>query len=245
MFKAILFDLDGTLLNIDMQKFIPKYFDKMALMAKTEGIPDALTLIEQVYKSTGVMIADKNSTITNEEVFKQDFFAATGWDEEPVLEFLDKFYAEGFPLLQKHSDSFAGIPQMMEKLLARNTRIVIATNAVFPLTALEQRLAWAGLRDFDFELITSYEVMHFCKPHPEYYKEILSLIGLPPEECLMVGNDIGEDLPAGTIGIKTFLVENLLIDKGANFKPDWRGDLNEFFRFVDGFYNSIRPQRVK
>ena len=99
MFKAILFDLDGTLLNIDMQKFIPKYFDKMALMAKTEGIPDALTLIEQVYKSTGVMIADKNSTITNEEVFKQDFFAATGWDEEPVLEFLDKFYAEGFPLL--------------------------------------------------------------------------------------------------------------------------------------------------
>ena len=123
----------------------------------------------------------------------------------------------------------------MEKLLARNTRIVIATNAVFPLTALEQRLAWAGLRDFDFELITSYEVMHFCKPHPEYYKEILSLIGLPPEECLMVGNDIGEDLPAGTIGIKTFLVENLLIDKGANFKPDWRGDLNEFFRFVDGF----------
>jgi FMN phosphatase YigB (HAD superfamily) len=235
MFKAILFDLDGTLLNIDMQQFIPKYFKKMALMASKEGIPDAGQLVEQVYRSTGVMIADKNSAVTNEEVFKQDFFAATGWEEEPVLKFLDKFYAEGFPLLQKHSASFPGIPQMMEKLVAQNIRIVIATNAVFPLTALEQRLAWAGLGDFNFELITSYEIMHFCKPHPEYYQEILSLIGLPAEECLMVGNDIGEDLPAGTIGMKTFLVENMLIDKGISYKPDWRGDLNDFYRFAASF----------
>ena len=103
------------------------------------------------------------------------------------------------------------------------------------ITALEQRLAWAGLGDFDFELITSYEIMHFCKPHPEYYQEILSLIGLSAEECLMVGNDIGEDLPAGTIGMKTFLVENMLIDNGASYKPDWRGDLNDFYRFAASF----------
>ncbi|MDD3894019.1 MAG: HAD family hydrolase [Syntrophomonadaceae bacterium] len=235
MFKAVLFDLDGTLLNIDMQQFIPRYFHQMMIMAREEGIPDSGRLVEQVYKSTGVMIADKDPDTTNEQVFMSDFLAQTGWEEAPMLDFFNKFYAIGFPRLKNHSKPFAGIPKMMETVLAQDIKVVIATNAVFPLTALEQRLAWAGLEDFDFELITSYEIMHFCKPHREYYEEIARIINIKPEDCLMVGNDVGEDLPAGTIGMKTFLVENMLIDNGAAFKPDWRGDLQEFYRFVKSF----------
>lgn len=232
MFQAILFDLDGTLLNIDMQQFLPQYFRQMMLMAQKEGIADGRTLVEQVYQSTGVMMADQDPAATNEQVFMRDFFAATGWEERPMLEFFDKFYAEGFPALQNYGQPFAGIPEMIEKLLAQSIKVVIATNAVFPLTALQQRLAWAGLQDFAFDLITSYEIMHYCKPNPQYYQEILDMINLKAEDCLMVGNDVGEDLPAGTLGMKTFLVENMLIDKGDDYRPDWRGDLNDLYRFI-------------
>lgn len=235
MFKAVLFDLDGTLLDIDMHYFLPHYFRQMKVMAEQEEcVPDNRRLVEQVFKSTGVMIADKNPEITNEQAFMRDFFADTGWEEAPVRDFFNRFYATGFPALKHHTKPFAGIPQMMAEIMAKNIKVVIATNAVFPLIALEQRLAWAGLHNFDFELITSYEIMHFCKPHPEYFQEIARLINVKPEDCLMTGNDIGEDLTAGLIGMKTFLVENLLIDNGASLKPDWRGDLQDFYRFVKG-----------
>ena len=121
---------------------------------------------------------------------------------------------------------------MMQQVFERGLKVVVATNAVFPMIALQQRLDLAGVGHFDYELITSYEVMHFCKPHPEYYQEIAATIGVKPEECLMVGNDIGEDLPAGTIGMKTFLVENMLIDKGQDLTPDWRGCLPDLYEFI-------------
>ena len=44
---------------------------------------------------------------------------------------------------------------------------------------------------------------------------------------------MGEDLPAGQLGMKTFLVEDMLIDKDVDFKPDWRGRLPDLFHFLD------------
>ncbi|NLB53664.1 MAG: HAD family hydrolase [Syntrophomonadaceae bacterium] len=235
MFKAILFDLDGTLLDIDMNIFLQHYFRVMMRMAEEEGIRDSRRLVEQVYKSTDVMIADRDHNTSNEKAFMQDFFAATGWEETPVLNFFNKFYETGFPKLRKYCRPFPGIPEMMEDIFSKDIKVVIATNAVFPLTALEQRLAWAGLQGFDFELITSYEIMHYCKPHLEYYEEITRLINIKPQDCLMVGNDTGEDLPAGLLGMKTFLVDDLLIDKGASYKPTWRGNLKSFCQFAKSF----------
>ncbi len=233
MFKAVLFDLDGTLLNIDMNIFLHKYFDRMQKMAFDAGYADSERLVEQVFKSTGRMISDRNPRYSNEEIFMQDFFANWRYSEKEFRGFFDSFYEREFPLLQPFCKPFPGVVEMMEKLFERDLKVVIATNAVFPLTALQQRLSWAGVGHFDFDLITSYEVMHFCKPHKEYYQEIAGLIGVEPEECLMVGNDIGEDLPAGIIGMKTFLVEDMLIDCGSELKPDWQGELTDLFSFLE------------
>lgn len=231
MFEAILFDLDGTLLNINMNIFLQHYFREMMKMAEVNQL-DGRRLIEQVYKSTEIMIADRNPGTTNEQAFMRDFFSKTKWDEEKMRSFFDEFYETGFPRLKKYCQPFPGIPEMMEGIFKKNLKVVIATNAVFPLTALKQRLEWAGLGDFSFELITSYEIMHFCKPHPEYYEEITHLIKVSPGDCLMVGNDVGEDLPAGLLGMKTFLVDNLLIDNGSPYQPDWRGDLQSLYGFI-------------
>lgn len=234
MFKAILYDLDGTLLNIEMDYFLKQYFGKMMSMAAQQGYENVQQLVEQVFYSTGVMIADRNPQTTNEEVFMQDFLkdGSMFGNEAEAQAFFDEFYQVGFPQLQKFCQPFPGIPEMMARVLARPVKVVIATNAVFPLKALQDRMDWAGVGHFDYDLITSYEIMHACKPHPEYYLEIAEHIGVKPEECLMIGNDMGEDLVAGTVGMKTFLVEDMLIARDVDYKPDWHGRLVDLLAFM-------------
>jgi FMN phosphatase YigB (HAD superfamily) len=184
MFKAVLFDLDGTLLDIDMEYFIPQYFRKMVIMARDAGYSIADQLVEKVWQATDVMIANRDARLLNEEVFAEHFYRNWPIPREEFEPFFERFYAEGFPQLQIHSRPFAGIPEMMQQVFDRGLKVVVATNAVFPMIALQQRLDWAGVGHFDYELITSYEVMHFCKPHPEYYQEIAATIGVKPEECM-------------------------------------------------------------
>jgi FMN phosphatase YigB (HAD superfamily) len=232
MFKAVLFDLDGTLLHIDMDYFLKQYFKKMMELAAEMGYREGSRLVEQIWRSTDVMIADLDHETSNEEVFMRDFYCNWPYSPEEFNLFFDRFYRERFPLLKEFCRPFPGVPEMMEYIMRQRVKVVIATNAVFPLSALRDRIAWAGLGHHRFDLITSYELMHFCKPHVQYYQEIVQRIGVQPEDCLMVGNDTGEDLPAAKIGMKTFLVEDLLIDKGADYKPDWQGRLPHFFDFV-------------
>ena len=231
MFKAVLFDLDGTLLNVDMMVFLPQYFKIMAAMAGEKGYPDGRELIEQINLSTRKMIEDNDPNTTNEQVFNQDFYNHWPYSPQEFSRFFAYFYQEGFPLLSEYCLPFAGVRDMMAGVMAQGWKVVIATNPVFPRTAIEQRLEWAGLGEFRFDLLTSYEVMHFCKPNLNYYLEIADIIGTYPKDCLMVGNDVGEDIVAGRLGMKTFLAEDMLIDSGNGFMPDWRGTLQDLYTF--------------
>ncbi len=232
MFEALLFDLDGTLLNIDMDYFLPKYFGRMTSMARDHGYRGADRLVQQIWISTEKMIANTDADKTNEEVFFEDFYRSWPYPPEEFSRFFDIFYRDEFPQLNVFCQPFPGVQQMMEDLFKRQLKIVIATNSVFPLTAIENRLNWAGVGHFDYDFITSYENMHYCKPHPCYYQEICEVIGVKADNCLMVGNDAGEDLVAGQIGMKTFLVDNMLIDKGGGLRADWQGELKQLFDFL-------------
>jgi len=234
MFKAILFDLDGTLLNIDMDVFLTYYFLAMMRAAEERGYAHPKKLMEQVYRSTDVMIANRDPKITNEQAFMEDFLAACSYPAAEARHFFDDFYQEFFPKLHLHTKPFPLVPSLMNSIFQQGYKVVIATNPVFPLSAVQQRINWAGLGGFPFDLITSYENMHFTKPHPEYFGEISEMIGVAPEDCLMVGNDVDEDLPAGKTGMQTYLMEDLLIDKGqSGLLPDRRGRLEDFMIFIN------------
>lgn len=241
MFEAILFDLDGTLLNIDMDFFLTKYFGEMSKMAIVRGYCDPRQLVAQIIESTDVMINDLNPQTSNEETFMQHFFSCLKTDEVKMRAFFDEFYSTGFPRLREYCQPFAGVPQIMSKVFEDGYKVVIATNSVFPQRAIQTRLEWAGIGNFPYELLTCYENMHYCKPNLQYYQEIADNIGVEPSACLMVGNDIGEDMVAGKIGMKTFLIEECIIDKGNNtYSPDWRGSLHDFSKFID----NLRFNRV-
>lgn len=233
MFKAILFDLDGTLLNIDMEYFLKKYFALMTKMAGEQDYQRAEKLGEQIWRSTGKMIASTDPQKTNEEVFMEDFYQSWHYPAAQFNQFFEYFYQKGFPQLNKYCRPFPGVPELMKIMLGKKLKIVIATNAVFPLTAIQQRLDWAGIGHFDYDLITAYENMHYCKPHLAYYNEICSFIGVKPDQCLMVGNNVAEDVAAGALGMKTFLLNEMPIHNNPELKADFCGDLRELTAFLN------------
>ncbi len=213
MTKAILFDLDGTLLPMDQEVFVRDYLGRMAAFLAPHGY-DPQSLIKAVWAGTGAMVKNDGKAL-NEDVFWYVFNSILGRDAKQDLALFEEFYRTEF---QKAKDSCGFNPAAVEairQIKDMGYRLILATNPLFPAIATHSRIRWAGLNPEDFELVTTYENSQFCKPNPDYYREILGKIALDGSQCLMVGNDVGEDMIAGTLGMKTFLLTDCLINKTA------------------------------
>jgi len=209
--KAVLFDLDGTLLPMDPDVFIKAYFGGISARLAPRGY-EPKRFIDAIWKGTAAMVKNDGS-MTNEEVFWATFTGFFGENARDDIPYFDAFYREDF---DKVSDSCGFAPESAEiikTLKKRGIRVALATNPIFPSIATEKRMAWAGLKPSDFELYTTYENSRYCKPNPKYYIDILNELGLPAEECLMVGNDVTEDMVAKTLGMKVFLLTDFIINK--------------------------------
>lgn len=103
--------------------------------------------------------------------------------------------------------------ETVDTLKGAGYRLALATNPLFPAVATESRIRWAGLEPGDFELYTTYENTGYCKPNPAYYRDLLERLDCDAEDCLMVGNDVEEDMVAGTVGMKVFLLTDCIINK--------------------------------
>jgi len=231
LIKAVLFDLDGTLLHVDQQEFVTEYLKLLA--PRMAHLMDPRKFVHDLMASTMVMTSDRDPSRTNEEVFWSDFLPRVGVPAEQLMPILDDFYEREFGQVRWVAKADPAARQAVEAVLARGLDAVVATNPVFPRSAIRQRLEWAGVADLPFRLVTSFEDFHYCKPNPEYYLEIAERIGHRPEECLMVGNDVEEDLAAASLGARTYLVQDHLINpRGVEPKADHTGTLAELAAFL-------------
>ncbi|MGN0170845.1 MAG: HAD family hydrolase [Lachnospiraceae bacterium] len=209
--KALLFDLDGTLLPMDNDRFTKVYFGLLAEKMAPYGY-EKDRLIEGLWICIEAMVRNDGSK-TNEEAFWErfgQFFGEKAREDYPVFE---EFYRNEF----QKSKSACGFDERSAKAvrLARQKglRVILATNPLFPVLATHSRIGWAGLKPEEFELITTYENIGFCKPNPEYYKEILTRQDLKPQECIMIGNNVEEDMVAAGLGMDVFLLTDHMINR--------------------------------
>lgn len=218
--RGILFDMDGTLLDIDLGAFLRRYFGALGTAA-AGGFP-GLDIMPAIMASTNAMM-DQHPGRTNRDVFYEDFLARTGVDLGEHWPVFETFYREVFPTLRDGEGPRAGARAAVEAALDLGFSVAIATNPIFPQVAQRTRLSWAGLDDLDLPIVTSYEDLHACKPDPAYFMETAALMGVDPRECVMVGDDRSLDLAAADVGMRTYYV-----GPDRNAHADWRGDLMGF-----------------
>lgn len=230
MINTILFDLDGTLLPMDMKAFEKLYFGAMS--GYLGDLIGPKELVSKIWASTNVMINNVEHR-TNEEVFMEDFKTRIDGDIEVYKARFHKFYDEEFIKAKAAVFESKLMQESIKLLKEKGYKLVIATNPLFPLKAILHRIRWAGFQPSEFEYITSYEQNHYCKPHLKYYEEILTEIEKTPEECMMVGNDVQEDIIAGKLGLKTFLIKDCLLHRTDDeTAADYEGDYESFYEFV-------------
>jgi FMN phosphatase YigB (HAD superfamily) len=228
---ALLFDLDGTLLPMDNERFTKGYFKHLA--ARVAHLLPPEQFIAQVLSSTKAMVKNDDPNLTNEQVFKSDFLGALNAKADDYFPLLEDFYAKEFGELSHLSDPTPLAREICLTALEKGYKLVLATNPLFPRQATEHRMRWAGIADVPFELVTTYEESHFCKPNPNYYREIAQKIGVPAESCMMIGNDPFEDLMAGTVGMQTYWVnDHSAIENGKQLPFDHQGTLEDLLRFI-------------
>lgn len=228
---TVLFDLDGTLLPMDPNVFIKAYFGGLARRLAPHGY-EPQKLIDSIWSGTAAMIKN-NGDATNEELFWQGFEAAYGKPARQDEELFAAFYREDFDTVQSSCGYTPAAREIVDTVKACGLRTALATNPIFPSMATERRIAWAGLSPSDFELVTTYENSRHCKPNLEYYRDIMQVLGVCPEECLMVGNDVGEDMIAQTLGCRVFLLTNDLINpKNVDISIYPNGSYQELIDFI-------------
>lgn len=231
MIKNILFDLDGTLLPMDQDKFANGYFSRLVKKLAPLGY-DPQKTVDGIWAGTAAMVKN-NGGITNEEAFWlkfEEFFGKEALRDKPVF---DEFYRNEFNGVKSDCGFNPAAAETVKELKEKGFKLILATNPIFPAVATESRIKWAGLDKADFELYTTYENSHYCKPNPAYYGEILEKLSLEPAECLMVGNDASEDGAAQKLGIKVFLLTDCLINKkGIDINAYPHGGFKELSEYI-------------
>ncbi len=201
--QAILIDLDGTLLATSFDTIMEAYTQGIASYFETWI--SKKEFISALMESTEAMVTNDSVNQTNMEVFTNDFFPRINLDPN-LAGLFEQYYLKEFPKLKGNAKPDPFARDMVEWAFANNKKVVIATNPLFPLEAMVERLRWAQVADYKYDLITHCDNMHFCKPNPKYYLEISEKISVLPEKCLMIGDDAYNDGPAATIGMDTFIL---------------------------------------
>ncbi len=230
-YKMILFDLDGTLLSMNQEEFLKKYFKLLAIHMENNGF-DGAKIIDSIQQGTIAMLKN-NGLETNEDIFWKTLSAIYNYNIKEKEYIFEKFYIDGFPNLIDTCGCKPIANKLIKYLKQQGYKIVLATNPLFPSIATETRIKWAGLDINDFELVTTYENSKACKPNLIYYKNILNELNVDANDCLMVGNDVDEDMITSQLGMDVYLILDELINKhNLDISIYKQGTLENLLEFI-------------
>jgi len=229
-FNTVLFDLDGTLLPINGEAFEAIYFKGLSSYFLDKYEPKEF--IKLIWTATKAMVLDTSSK-TNEEAFMDALQALVNEDITWMQERFNQFYLNEFDQIKIAVTPNPSIQKAVKLLKEKGYRLIIATNPMFPKIAIEKRIEWTGCDRNDFEYVTSFEKNHYCKPQLKFYEEVLSDLNLDASQCLMVGNDINEDMIVSKLNMSTYLITNHVIqDTIIPDSVNYSGNYDDFYQFV-------------
>jgi len=232
MLKAVFFDLDGTLLPMNQDEFVKQYFSDMSKRFASLGY-DPKKFQKTIWEAIGEEVKNDGSRM-NVDVFWDYFASVFGEESRKDNDVFDDYYRTDFQYVKDICGYSPRSKEIVTMLREHGCKVVLATNPIFPQIATDSRIRWAGMEPGDFDIVTYMENTGLTKPNLEYYRYLLDKAGVKPEECIMVGNDVEEDMIASELGMKVFLVNYFIIsrtDKDLSIYPT--GDLDDLKKFLE------------
>ncbi|WP_367619258.1 GNAT family N-acetyltransferase [Planococcus shenhongbingii] len=217
MIKAVVFDLDGTLLNRDASL-------KLFINSQYERLKPQLDFIPKLQYMERFIELDARGMVWKDRVYQQlvkEFQLQDITWEELLADYLNVF--------KQHCVPFPHLKSMLEELKDKPMHMGIISNGrgQFQLDAIQA----LGIEHyFDVILISEWQGMK--KPDPRLFMKALAELGTKPEETLYVGDHPDNDvLAAKSVGMKTIWKKD----------PQWSGaaadyiieELNEIMGIVN------------
>ena len=217
---------------MDQDKFIEDYFRSILAKLSSLGYDGAL-MYRALEESVRATIRN-DGTLLNEERFWSTFSEYAPGVRDAVKDVLDEYYAVDFiSVIKATCEGYSRAREIVELVKSCGKRCVLATNPLFPMIATVNRMALSGLMPDDFDYVTAYENSSACKPNPLYFTELLDKLGIPAEECVMIGNDTRDDFSAHALGIPVFILTECLINKsGVNLDEYPHGGFDELSEYI-------------
>lgn len=239
-YRAVFFDLDGTLLPMDLSEFMQAYFGGLAEYVAARSI-DPEAFINGLKSGIKAMAAPEDGRL-NSEKYWEAFFKVIDQESADWTPLITEFYESEFGKIGKNVVPEPAAARAVNTLVEKGYPLVLATMPMFPLRAVEWRLAWAGIDPAVFSRITNYENSTAVKPSLDYYAENLRAAGVEGSDVLMVGNNTKEDLACLGLSMDAFLVTDHLLDPAKfDLSTVKHGTMEEFAAWVDTLPACERP----
>ena len=212
LIRAVLFDLDDTLVRLNLTAFIARYVAGASRLLASAARTNPVALgVPYVRAFLAIDSQAREDALTNEQLFNQTFLAATGIPlDDPVIADLMAYYEReivpGFAGGVVDARPVEGAREVVEAVHDAGLVCALATNPTFSLDCDRARMGWAGVDEKDFALVSTYSNSTRCKPSTRYYQEFANTLGVRLEECLMVGNDAVRDIVRDGCGLRTAYV---------------------------------------
>ena len=229
---TVLFDLDGTLIRMDQDEFIRMYF--VSILGKLGSLGYDTSVMRTALEGAVVATLRNDGSLSNEERFWETFEALSG-KADGVRREIDSYYEQEFnSVIDATCEAYDRVGEVLTRVKKKGLRSILATNPLFPMVATHARIRLGGMSPSDFEYVTAYENSSYCKPNPLYFTELLTKLGISPDECVMIGNDTRDDFSAHALGIPVFVLTECLINTpNVDLSAYPHGGFDELLAFIN------------
>ncbi|MDA1888263.1 HAD family hydrolase [Bacillus cereus group sp. BY105LC] len=190
MIRAVLFDLDGTLLDRrqSLEQFIHDQYNRFT---------SHLMNIEKSEYCSRFLALDNNGYTWKDKVYAtllSEYNITTLTSEQLLHDYITNF--------QNHCIPFKNMHELLQRLTQQNIEIAIITNGFTDFQM--NNLRALNIHTYTNTILVS-EAEGIKKPHPEIFERALKKLDVKATECLYVGdhpeNDVLGSEQVGILGV--------------------------------------------
>lgn len=232
MYSNYIFDLYGTLVDINTNENSKPLWDKLALFYSFNGAYYNAKILKSSYRKK-VKETQLSMTNTDYPDFPIENIFASLFEDKHVHVSADTLKAatQMFRILSiKYLKLYTGVFELLDLLKDKKKKIYLLSNAQRTFTLYEMKIL--GIDGY-FDGIYFSSDHYVCKPDKTFYGKLIDKFNLNIKNSIMIGNDFIADIEgANSIGL-----DSLYID--SNLSPKITGDLKSKYTIMDGDIHKI------